>query len=116
MSKFETYIGIDPDQDKSGVAMISGETFALSNMTFWELFDFLKAQKKSTLIVIEAGWLNSGTWHGHHRMSRAALVETGRRIGLSHATGRLIEEMVKYIGHPYRLVRPTASKKNAWPR
>lgn len=103
-------VGIDPDVDKNGVAMIEGETTALSVMTFWELYEFLKAYKKSTIIYIEAGWLNKGNWHLHRKMSLPVAAETGRRTGLNHSVGIMIEQMCIYLKLPYKLIRPSTSK------
>lgn len=103
-------VGIDPDVDKNGVALIEGETSAISTMTFWELYEFLKDYKKSQLIYIEAGWLNKGNWHLHRKMSLAVAAEVGRRTGLNHSVGILIEQMCIYLKLPYKLIRPRTTK------
>lgn len=107
---FHRVIGIDPDVDKNGVALIEGETNAIALLTFWELYEFLKNYKKSSLIYIEAGWLNKGNWHLHRKMSLSVAAEVGRRTGLNHATGIMIEQMCIYLKLPYKLIRPTKSK------
>jgi hypothetical protein len=82
-------------------------------MTFWELYDFLKTDSETTTVYIEAGWLNKGNWHLNRKMSLSIAAETGRRTGLNHAVGKLIEEMCIYLEIKYKLVRPSETKRNA---
>ena len=107
---FHRVIGIDPDVDESGVALIEGETSAIAVMHFWDLYEFLKGYKKSQLVYIEAGWLNKGNWHLHRKMSLSVAAEVGRRTGLNHAVGQMIESMCVYLKVPYKLIRPSKSK------
>jgi len=107
---FHRVIGIDPDLDKNGFAFIEGETRAVTRLKFWRLFDELKAYKKSQLVYLEAGWLNKGNHHPNHRLGKAGIFEQGRRVGLNHGVGMMIEGMLKYLEIPYVLVRPTKSK------
>lgn len=106
-------IGIDPDIDKNGVAILSENLKIVHNMTFWELYDFLKTDNETTTVYIEAGWLNKGNWHLNRKMSLSIAAETGRRTGLNHAVGKLIEEMCIYLEIKYKLVRPSETKRNA---
>lgn len=110
---FHRVIGIDPDVDKNGVAFIEGEIDAISVMDFWQLYEFLKDYKKSQLVYLEAGWLNRGNWHLHQRMTLSVAAEVGRRTGLNHATGQMIESMCIYLKIPYKLIRPTKTKLHA---
>lgn len=78
------FIGIDPDTNKSGVAAWDGKELKLYNLTFFELYDFLKdiamlnpiGVSNSGIpimpyddapvlkVIIEAGWLNEkANWH-----------------------------------------------------
>lgn len=113
------YIGIDPDVEKNGVAFKDGEIIELSNLTFFELFDYLKfAKSKKTaeedlIIVIEGGWLNKSNWHSKKNGSASLNAMIGSRTGANHETGRKIVEMVKHLGLNYRVVRPTKSKLKA---
>lgn len=117
MSK--VFIGIDPDVEKNGVAFKQGEVIELSNLTFFQLFDYLKfAKSKKTedqevLIIIEGGWLNKGNWHTKKKGSAALNAKIGSHTGANHETGRKIVEMVEYLELPYKVTRPSKSKIKA---
>jgi hypothetical protein len=54
-------IGIDPDVDKSGFAMLHGNQMKLSNLTFFELFEelgFYKEKEIKPVVYVECGFLN----------------------------------------------------------
>ena len=54
-------IGIDPDVDKSGVAIIDGNNVTIDNLTFFQLFDYLKFYKekeRKPTVYVECGFLN----------------------------------------------------------
>ena len=66
MSKDKFLIGIDPDVDKSGVAIIDGNNVTLDNLTFFKLFDYLKFYKekeRKPTVYVECGFLNKSNWH-----------------------------------------------------
>lgn len=112
-------IGIDPDINKSGVALINGDKKELYNLNFFELFDFFykvlsqKGKSEEILIVIEAGWLNGGNWHTKNKGSAALNAKIGNNTGRNHETGRKIVEMCEYLEIPFKLLRPTTSKLKA---
>ena len=109
-------IGIDPDSNKSGVALYrkSDKSYKLSNLTFFELFDYLEERKHLIhLVVIEAGWLNKGTWHGVGRKGAYVAARIGKNVGTNHETAKKIEEMCIYLDLPYELVRPRMGKLKA---
>lgn len=119
--KHRYYIGIDPDIDRSGVAVWDSqekEFYFLNTLDFFPLFHFLYNefhpihQNKCALLRIEAGFLNKSNWHGGAKFSGSANTEIGRRTGINHATAMLIEKMAKDIGIDYELVKPTKSKVN----
>ena len=112
-------IGIDPDINKSGDALINGDKKELYNLNFFELFDFFykvlsqKGKSEEILIVIEAGWLNGGNWHTKNKGSAALNAKIGNNTGRNHETGRKIVEMCEYLEIPFKLLRPTTSKLKA---
>lgn len=129
MKKF--YIGIDPDTEKSGVAVWDGEKLELHNLGFFELYDFLMGKWRECFdsvffdgdhvvtvryelkVVIEAGWLNEKTnWHysGH---SKGVTAQVGARIGANWETGKKIAEMCEYLNLEYELRKPVSSKMDA---
>jgi hypothetical protein len=112
MSK-KTLIGIDPDTDKSGTALINGTQLELNNLTFFELFDYLqnaKNQFENLEVYIECGFLNGGNRHLKHGSSHALNSKIGERIGANHETAKKIIEMCEYLKITYHKVKPTRTK------
>lgn len=114
----KNYIGIDPDVTKSGVAFYESKSkkLELANLTFFELFDYLKFAKSEKLenqslkIIIEAGWLNKSNWHKVSNGSSSINAQIGQRTGANHETGKKIVEMCEYLNLEFELVKPTKSK------
>lgn len=112
-------IGIDPDIDKSGVALMNAETkkLTLFNMRFFELFGYLESLKilKVNLekVYIEAGWLNQSNWHVTPGDSPKLAANIGKHTGRNHQVGILIAEMCEYLKIDFELVRPTRAKLDA---
>ena len=112
-------IGIDPDVDKSGVAIKNGDKIELLSLTFFGLFDFFnqvlleKGKSEQLLVVIEGGWLNKGNRHTKSKGSAALNAKIGENVGRGHEVGRKIVEMVEYLEITHKVVRPTRSKLNA---
>lgn len=110
----KTVIGIDPDTHSSGVAIKHKDGFSLHNWTFFELFDYLRENKESiVLVVVEAGWLNKSNWHQQEKGSASLNAKIGQRTGANHEVGKKIVEMLEYLKLPYRTIRPTQQKVNA---
>lgn len=118
MKRYEEIIAIDPDIEKSGVATVdtrNGEVMVYK-MTFPELINFIRAkwryaakpEGKTFNVVIEAGWLNQGNWHlglnKYMSANRAAAI--GRRVGLNHQTGILLEQVCRDMMIPTELQMP----------
>lgn len=106
------YIGIDPDNKKSGVGIVNKDTYEVDSvcLTFPELMDFLwhefnDRKDDQLVIVIEAGWLNDSNWH-LKRKGIAWAAAVGRSVGMNHQTGILIAEMAEYMGHHVVLRKP----------
>lgn len=114
-----TYIGIDPDKDKNGVALYrttSCKLELLANLTFFDLLDYLKELKasgESVCVVIEAGWLNQGNWHTKASDSARKAAKIGKWVGGNHEVGKKIIEMCEYLKIPHRTVIPTRRKVDA---
>ena len=105
-------IGIDPDLDKSGVAVL-GQSFELKNLTFAETVELFRIhQDQIKKVVIEAGWQNKkANFRGGH--SKRAGERIAKNVGENHATGKLLVEMAKSFGLAVVEVRPTKTKKNS---
>lgn len=109
-------VGVDPDVDKSGVAINENGKITLHNLRFFELFDELKRMKiygPPMFCVVEGGWLNKSNWHKDKKGSAAVNATIGARTGANHETGKKIVEMLKYLKIEHKVVRPTQSKVNA---
>lgn len=96
MEKGTVIIGIDPDNNESGVGTVyDDKTFLAYKMEFPALIDYLKAMnescRKKVKVVIEGGWLNKSNWHVLNRfMSAVKAAAIGRSTGMNHQTGILI--------------------------
>lgn len=116
--KYDFIIGIDPDCEKNGVAIVSPATRLLNCecLTFAETIAGLRGYKyraevlkQNFIVVIEAGWLNRSNWHTHGNAKLAAAI--GRSTGMNHQTGILLAQMCDYYKIPYKLQKPL---KKCW--
>ena len=114
--KEQIIIGIDPDVDRNGIAMLDMSTHSLQvqMLTFPNLLDFIKEKyrqfaeidKWDFKVIIEAGWMNRGNYHIQRWQGIASLgVDQGRNEQVS----RTIGQMMEHWGHPLR-VQETATK------
>lgn len=109
-------VGIDPDIDKSGVAFLNSETVELKNLTFFELFEYLKSlrnQVDNLKVYIECGYLNKSNWHKKSEKSAAFNAKVGERTGANFETARKIVEMCEYLKLQHFKIRPTRTKVKA---
>lgn len=111
-------VGVDPDIDKNGVCLYerSSRMIYLYNLTFFELFDFLKGLKQKIgcfKVVVEAGWYNGGNWHVKASDNARIVAKKGNSTGANHEAGRKIVEMCQYLGLDHQLIRPTKHKTDA---
>ena len=111
MNSHQVIIAIDPDCEKSGIALLSeGVDIMLQSMLFPDLVNLLLEASedgaiKST-VVVEAGWLNKSNWHLNSNDSKAVAAAKGNAVGRNHETGRKIVEMAKYYGLEVIEVKP----------
>lgn len=104
------YIGIDPDVEKSGFALIWDDYKFIDAVSFFDLFDTLNQAKdmyKNPFIRIEAGWLKpKSNWHGGKYQSKATGEMIAKKVGSNHQVGKLIAQMCEYLMIEYELVLP----------
>ena len=106
-------IGIDPDTEKSGVA-IKHDVLELYNFNFFQLYDFLYNFKdKNIKVYIECGFLNGGNRHKVFGGSLSLNSKIGERIGANHEIAKKICEMCEYLKIEFIQVRPTKAKCNS---
>lgn len=113
-TEHQIIIGIDPDLEKSGVAIL-GQSLQLKNLTFPETVELFRTlQDEIKKVVIEAGWLNrKSNFHGRYGQSKSKGEAIARNVGENHATGKLLVEMAKSLGLAVVEVRPTRTKLKA---
>lgn len=106
----EIIIGIDPDVDGSGVAVLnpSQRLLRLEQFTLPVLVDFLKGLKQgyevdgiSWVVVVEASWKIRGNWHLEWNDSQKRAAAKGLRVGRCHEIGRMIVSFCSHLGIPY---------------
>lgn len=115
MLKNVILIGIDPDTEKSGIAVKSSE-LSLYNMSFFELYDYLvsaKANFENIEVYIECGFLNGGNRHKVFGGSLELNSKIGERIGSNHEVAKKICEMCHHLEIKFTQVRPTKTKTNS---
>ena len=113
MSNATYFVGIDPDNQASGVGVVNKETkqcFAL-RFKFSELVDWLSRLKdnygENVKVYVEGGWLNKSNWHMRGAAaSPAKAAAMGRNVGMNHQTVLLLVEMCSSIGIPCEVVKP----------
>nr|WP_308570805.1 hypothetical protein [uncultured Prevotella sp.] len=109
------YIGIDPDVDKNGVALLDLTTrkltinqlpFAQTIAYLQQAHNYAKLHGMGFKVVVEAGWYNTGNWHLRLYEGRASAAQIGVKQGRNEQTSRLIGEMCGYYSIPYEFQRP----------
>jgi len=112
--KGEYIIGIDPDREKSGIAVFSLKTKSMEiySYSFFQLFDVIRAASETiSLIRIEAGWLNKkSNFHNKPGQSKEVGERIANDVGANAESGRKIAEMCEYLNIPYELVKPLGTK------
>ena len=110
-----TLISIDPDVEKSGVAVLDTRSrrIELHTFPFPVLMDYLRDWKEArdithetVLVVVEAGWLNKPNWHLTAKDSARMAAAKGNAAGRNHETGRKIVEMARHYGLAVKEAKP----------
>lgn len=108
-------VGIDPDLEKSGVAVIEHgvQGIRVKTAPFHEIVTHLTSVKEHVKAVyIEAGWLNRrSNWHKASTTSKACKI--AKNVGENHAAGKLLAKSLESVGIKVILVRPSNTKLKA---
>jgi len=107
-------VGIDPDIDKSGVAVISPSIdLLLMNLNFVGLLHLIRNHKHELKrVYLEAGWLNvKSSWHKAQTKNMATKI--AKNVGENHAAGKLLAQCIAAEGVEVVLIKPTTSKVDA---
>lgn len=101
-------IGIDPDLQASGVAIVVRNKISeLKNMPFPELIEYITALAADNEIIVKLEDVNA--WRGvKHRAGTgpAAMRKISQNVGQVKATASIIKEMLNSKGIEVQLVRP----------
>ena len=111
MDNQKMIIGVDPDIDKSGFAILRNvRDLELHNKDFFQMITFIQDNKAEiTKVVIEAGWLISkSNWHNNSNVRVASRV--GKNVGENHAVGKLLECVCLGLGIKVQLLAPMGKK------
>lgn len=113
--KDKILLGIDPDCDKSGFALIHGEHKELCTLTFFEILKRFKQLidhygKDKIIVYIECGFLNKSNWHKKAGQSANINAKIGERTGANFEVAKKICEMCDYLGLKYFQIRTTRRK------
>lgn len=106
-------IGIDPDSEASGYAVLDRRkrSIELWTFSFPELVRrllVLVEKKTPVLLVIEDVWTTSANWHIKQGQTPAAIAKIGYSMGLCARTGSAIYELAVSMGLPVYVQRPLA--------
>lgn len=112
-------VGIDPDCEKSGYAMIDKRNgkMTLASYTFVELIRHLKELRdgfdglRPWVVVVEAGYLEAKAQHHYFGENPRIAARVGIQVGRNHETARKIIEICKDEGIP---VEERAPLRKIW--
>jgi len=109
-------IGIDPDIDKSGIAIYNSETGILNlyNKCFFDLLSEISWQRNEeydVIVLIECGYLNKSNWHATKNKAKYAAA-IGAKVGANHQISRLLVEFCEREMIDYREIQPKRKKLN----
>ena len=108
-------IGIDPDVEKNGVAIVEKETKKLecAALTFADTLDYLQwvASRASEVgasvkVYVEAGWMNSSNWHLRREDGKSVVAKKGVSQGRNEQVSRLLGEMCEAYGLRWQFLKP----------
>lgn len=109
----DVVIGIDPDIDKNGMAIVYPKTkeISLYSLDLGQLMIYLDTFKqrysaRQFRVYVEAGWLNKGNYHLTHYDSKQSAARKGVDQGRNHQRGIDIVELCKYNNIPVEEIKP----------
>ena len=107
MRTYDNIIAIDPDVDKSGVAVlhVHDKSVRCHALNLPELVDFLLECKngdafsrQTFVVVVEAGWLAETNWHIKKDDRAQKIASIGAKVGRNHEIGHQIVLFCKHYG------------------
>lgn len=126
LRKPDIIVSIDPDSILNGICTLTLRTRAIKtqSLSFPETLDYLQYIKRQAevtnatyIILVEAGWLNTGNWHLTKAESLARAAAKGNSVGRNHETGRKLIEMCTHWQMPHEEIKPLILRirgRNIW--
>ena len=103
-------IGIDPDLEASGVAIVrNGQIESLQNMDFFDLQEFIQLQKEvdpDVIFAVENVELNKALYAKHNGQKAKVREKIGQNVGQVKGVARLIEKYLARLDCRYVMVTP----------
>lgn len=100
-------VGIDPDIEASGVAIIlEGKIEKLIKMTFFELIKFIDENQLDAFFIVENVELHSSLYAIHIGKNSRVREKIAQNVGKVKAVCRLIEEFLIQIDANFVLAKP----------
>ena len=105
--KYDVVIGIDPDVERSGLAILGlyDMKLTVNSHPFPELLEIVRSVAfegeelgHATVVYVEAGWKNKSNWHLSPKDTRASAAKKGEHVGRNQETGRKIVETLLHYG------------------
>lgn len=115
----DVYIGIDPDNEKSGFALLINneiETYKVSFSDFifnWlEKIHAMEKKYRSVTVFVEGSWLIKGFYKRHiFNNNLNVLKKISYDIGMNHSIGKKIVEILEYEKINVKTVEPLKLEK-----
>lgn len=102
-------IAIDPDVDKSGVALmqVSTKSIECSTLDLPSLVEYLREMntKGKLIVVIEAGWMN-GSIHRLKNKGQYHAAKLGEYVGRNHEISKQLAKFCEHYQIDYEFKRP----------
>lgn len=120
--EYRYYLGVDPDTEKSGVALwdrLEQRFIFITNLDFWSLVEFIKSghllkhgdiegwSHINFKVVVDAGWLVEKTNFHHNVKNPKVREKMSMNIGRNHQVGILIVDYCKRHGFNHELHEPS---------
>lgn len=113
-NKYLYAIGVDPDVDRSGIAVyeiLRNKLIVVDSLSLCDLFDSIINLKNTLdidefIVRLEAGWLQKkSNWHAS--MNQYTAQRIASNVGANHEIGRQIEKMLIRHNINYELLNPS---------
>lgn len=105
MNHPEYIIGIDPDTDKSGIALleVSSRRLIVDSLTFPKIIGYFhnvadSLPRERTVVVVEASWTTAHNFHLLPSDSKAVAAKKSYHVGCNHQIGKCIAMTAEAFG------------------